>query len=184
VKTQKIRLVLGALFLSLFAANTISAIEIRTDYDRAANFGQYKTYCWQKVETRDPLWIDRIKAAVNSELAAKGWTETRSGSGCDAAIVAMDVDRNHQTLNTFYDNFGGGWGWRGFGVGGFGEATTSTDTYRTGTLVVDIFDARSKNLIWRGSATDTLSNKSEKNIKNLDKGVEKLFQHFPPEPKS
>src|SRR5205823_3128973 len=71
------------------------------------------------------------------------------------------------------------WRWGG----GFGDATTTVDNYKVGTLVVDLFDANSKNLIWRGSASDTLSDKSDKNIKELDKGVQKMFAHFPPEPK-
>jgi hypothetical protein len=52
-----------------------------------------------------------------------------------------------------------------------------------GTLVIDLFDANTKTLIWRGSSSDTLSNKSGTNIKNLDKGVQKMFEHFPPDPK-
>jgi hypothetical protein len=80
------------------------------------------------------------------------------------------------------DGLAGGWRWRGFG--GFGEATTTVDTYKVGTLVVDLFDAHSKTLIWRGSSSDTLSDKSEKNIENLDKGVQKMFDHFPPDVKN
>jgi hypothetical protein len=151
---------------------------VKTDYDRSANFSQYKTYSWEKVQTQDPLWVGRIKDAVNASLAAKGWTQVASGS--QVAIVAMETTQNQQTLNTFYDGFGGGWGWRRFGGGGFGDATTTTENYKVGTLVVDLFDANSKNLIWRGSASDTLSDKSAKNIKNLDKGVQKMFDHFPP----
>jgi len=41
------------------------------DYDHSANFGQYKTYSWEKVKTKDQLLVDRIKSAVNSALAAK-----------------------------------------------------------------------------------------------------------------
>jgi hypothetical protein len=95
-------------------------------------------------------------------------------------IAAMEVTQDHQTLNTFYDDFGGGWGWRSFGGGGFGDSTTTTETYRVNTLVVDLFDAKTKRLVWRGSASDTLSDKSGKNIKALDKSVEKLFEHLPP----
>jgi hypothetical protein len=90
--------------------------------------------------------------------------------------VAMDMTQNHQTVNTYYDGFGGGWRWGG----GFGDATTSVDTYKVGTLVVDMFDAHTKKLIWRGSASGTLSDKSDKNIKNFDKGVQKMLDHFPP----
>jgi hypothetical protein len=46
-----------------------------------------------------------------------------------------------------------------------------------------MFDAQSKELVFRGSSSDTLSDKSDKNIKNLNKGVEKMFNHFPPEAK-
>jgi Domain of unknown function (DUF4136) len=159
-------------------ASNLSAQQVKTDYDRNANFGQYKTYSWEQVKTKDPLDVDRIKKAVNSTLAAKGWTQVDSGS--DVSIVGMEITQNQQTLTTYYDGFGGGWGWRRFGGGGFGDATTTTETYQVGTLVIDLFDTKTKQLIWRGSASDTLSNNSNKNIKDLDKGVEKMFKKFPP----
>lgn len=158
------------------------AQDVKTDYDRGTDFSQYKTYSWEKVHAQNPLWVDRIKGAVDSALAAKGWTELASGG--NVAIVAMEMTKNHQTLNTYYDNFGGGgWGWRrggGFGDS-FGDATTTESTYKVGTLVVDLFDSNSKKLIWRGSSSDALSDKSDKNIKKLDKGVDKMFDHFPPD---
>ena len=176
MKLQRIVLALvGVMFLF---AGALSAQEVKTDYDRSANFAQYKTFSWQHVKTKDPLDVDRIKSAVNAALAAKGLTEVSSGG--DVSIIAIEMTQNQQTLNTFYDGFGGGWGWRGFGGGGFGEATTTTETYKVGTLVVDLYDAKTKTLIWRGSASDTLSNNSDKNIKNLDKGVDKMFKKFPP----
>ena len=167
--------------ISVLLATASFAQQVKTDYDRNADFSQYKTYSWEKVHTQNPLWVERIKGAVNSALAAKGWTEVQSGG--NVAIMAMEMTKDHQTLNTYYDNFGGGWGWRwrgGFGSG-FGESTTTEDTYKTGTLVVDLFDASTKKLIWRGSSSDTLSDKTDKNIKNLDKGVGKMFGHFPPD---
>jgi len=172
----------GAVFVMigiiLLSAAKSPAQQVKTDYDRSANFGRYKTYSWEQVKTTDPLDVDRIKAAVNVALTAKGWTHVESGG--DVSIVAIEMTRDQQTLNTFYDGFGGGWGWRRFGAGGFGEATTTTETYKVGTVVVDLFDTKTKQLIWRGAASDTLSNNSDKNIKNLDKGVEKMFKNFPP----
>jgi Domain of unknown function (DUF4136) len=177
--TMKFQRVVFALMGAMFLlAGMASAQQVKTDYDRSANFAQYKTYSWQNVKTKDPLDVDRIKNAVNAALAAKGWSQVDSGG--DASIVAVEITRDQQTLNTFYDGMGGGWGWRRFGGGGFGEATTTTETYTVGTVVVDLFDTKTKQLIWRASSSDTLSNNSDKNIKNLDKGVEKMFQHFPP----
>jgi hypothetical protein len=175
---MKIKKIVFGLMAMALLSGLASGQQVKTDYDRAANFTQYKTYSWQHVKTRDPLDVDRIKGAVNAALAAKGWTHVDSGG--DASIVAVEMTRDQQTLNTFYDGLGGGWGWRRFGGGGFGEATTTTETYKVGTVVVDLFDTKSKQLIWRGSASDTLSNNSDKNIKNLDKSIEKMFQHFPP----
>jgi hypothetical protein len=176
MKLQKVVFVLIGLML-LFAGNA-SAQQVKTDYDRSTNFAQYKSYSWEHVKTQDPLDVDRIKSAVNAALAAKGWTQVDSGG--DVSIVALEMTRDQQTLNTFYDGLGGGWGWRRFGGGGFGQATTTTETYKVGTVVVDLFDTKTKQLIWRGTESDTLSNKSDKNIKNLDKGVEKMFKQFPP----
>jgi hypothetical protein len=176
MKMQKIMFVLTGLML-LFAGKA-SAQQVKTDYDRSANFTQYKTYSWEQVKTQDPLDGDRIKTAVNAALAAKGWTQVDAGG--DVSVMAVEITRDQQTLNTFYDGFGGGWGWRRFGGGGFGHATTTTETYKVGTVLVDLFDTKTKQLIWRGTASDTLSNNSNKNIKNLDKGVEKMFKQFPP----
>src|ERR1700751_2040901 len=162
----------------LAALGTAFAQQVKTDFDHQANFSQYKTYSWQEIKPANSLWDARIKSAVDAQLAAKGWTQVASGG--DVAVVAIKTSQTQRSLQTFYDGFGGGWGWRRFGGGGFGEATTTTETYKVGTLVVDLFDTKSKKLLWRGTSSDTLSNNSEKNIKNPDKGVEKLFKQFPP----
>jgi hypothetical protein len=167
------RTIFASVGITLLFAAASFAQQVKTDYDRSANFSQYKTYSWEKVQTQDQLWVDRIKEAVNAALTAKGLTPVESGG--DISIVAIEMTKNQQNLNTFYDGFGGGWRW-----GGFGEATTTVDNYKVGTLVVDLFDAHTKTLLWRGSSSDTLSDKSDKNIKNLDKGVQKMFDHFPP----
>ena len=95
------------------------------------------------------------RAAADAALAAKGWTQMESGG--DISIVAIEINRDHQTLNTYYDDFGGGWRWRGFGD--FGESTTTSETYTVGTLVVDLFDAKTKTLVWRGVSSGMLSNR-------------------------
>ena len=88
--------------------------------------------------------------------------------------MAVGSTRNQQEYNTFYNGLGG-WRW-----GGFGETTTTVDSYKIGTLVLDMYDSRNKQLIWRGTASDTLSNKPDKDEKKLDKTVEKMLKSFPP----
>src|SRR6202790_2140430 len=166
--------------LFFVALGTALAQHVKTDFDHQANFSQYKTYSWQEIKPANSLWDARIKSAVDAQLAAKGWTQVDSGG--DVAIVAIATTHTERTLQTFYDGMGGGWRWHGFG--GMGEATTTEQDYKEGTLLVDMYDAKTKQLIWRGSAEDTVSNKEETNEKNLNKGVAKMFKKFPPSAKA
>jgi hypothetical protein len=157
---------------SLLLAAAAAWASISTDYDHNANFANYKTYSWGKLETANSIWDQRVKNAVDSQLAAKGWTQVPTGG--DVVVNTFGKTRDEQTLNTFYDGFPGRrWG-------GFGEATTTVDTYKVGTLVVDMFDAKSNNLIWRAVSSDTLSSNPDKNTKKLDGDVRNMFKHFPP----
>jgi hypothetical protein len=65
-------------------------------------------------------------------------------------------------------------------MGGMGTATSSTIS--VGTLVLDMYDPTSKQLVWTGRATKTLdpSNNQEKKQKNLDKAMQKLLKNYPP----
>ncbi len=160
--------------LSVLFAFTTTALcqDVHTDYDKHAMFGNCHTYSWEKVKTTNPLWEPRIRDAVDRDLQAKGWQKVESGG--DVALMAVGSSRNQQEYQSFYDGLGG-WRW-----GGFGETTTTVENYRVGSLVLDMYDARNKQLIWRGVASETLSDKPEKNEKTLDKAVDKMLKEFPP----
>jgi hypothetical protein len=175
-------LVLGGVLAvtCLFAKTTI-------DYDHKATFASYHTYSWIGVNVQEPLWKDRIMSAVDSQLAAKGWQKVASGG--DAAVSAVGATNNQQTVNTFYDGmggFGGGWGhrgWWGGGMGGMGMSTSEVENTPVGTLHIDIFDGKTKNVIWHAVMSDTLSSKPEKNEEKMNKAVEDAFKKFPPKEK-
>ena len=101
----------------LVAATAGFAQHVRTDFDHQANFGQYKTYSWKEIKPGASLWDSRIKNAVNAQLEAHGLAQVADGG--DISIVAIKTSQTQRTLQTFYDGFGGGWRWRGFGD--FGE---------------------------------------------------------------
>jgi hypothetical protein len=163
---------------------------VRTDYNHQVNFSQYHTYCWGKVTTKDPFYVSRIQQAVNQQLQSKGWQLTTTG--CSVTVFATDNLHNQQEVQTMYDGmgggWGGGWGWGGWGWGGgmggggFGEATSTTVNQQVSNLVIDLFDASSKALLWRGLATADLSSNASKNTKSLDNDVAKMFKGFPPKP--
>jgi hypothetical protein len=169
---MKFRKMLALPLFVIALTTAVFADHVAVDYDHAANFNQIKTYSWSKVHTANSIWDDRVKDAIDKELTAKGWTQVPSGG--NVSLVAVEKTSIHQQYDTFYDGFGG-WRWRGMG-----DATTTVDNYKVGTLIVSMFDGNSKQLIWRGASSSDLSGNPEKNTKKLDQDVQKMFKHFPP----
>jgi hypothetical protein len=176
MKTRYYKIVLGLVLLLSFAC--LAAAKVFSDFDPKANFSQYKTFMWiKKPHMEDPLMADRIVNAIDAELTAKGWTLVEEGG--DVSVAAHVATRKAHNLETFYNGFGG-WGWHHWG-GGMGIATTRVQAYTVGTLVVDLFDSRTKQLIFRGWATDALPENPKKETKKLDKDIKKDIQRFPSE---
>ena len=160
--------------LMMLVATIAVAQKITTESAPGTNFESYKTFMWIKQpNVSDPILKQRIVDDVNAQLQAKGFRQVNEGA--DLGVAAHMATQKEKTLNTFYDGFGGGWRWGG----GFGTATTTVSTYEEGTLVVDLFDAKTKNAVWRGTATQGVSSTPEKQSKNIDKAVEKRFAKFP-----
>lgn len=177
------RLLVALLMLALAACATP---RVYTDHNPAAQFGQYRSYSWrEKAEKAPPLVAQRIVDAVDAQLRAKGWTLDPSGG--DVVLAAHVASRQGYELDTFYsDPFWGGWGWhggwgRGWGWGmRTGIDTTRVRSYTVGTLVVDMFDARTKQAIWRGTAEGTVPRKPAKLTTDIQVAVAKMFEDFPP----
>jgi hypothetical protein len=158
--------------VAIMLTTPVFANSVAVDYDHSENFTQVKTYSWSKVSTVNSLWDKRVEDSIDRDLTAKGWTQVPSGG--DVLLVAIEKTSVHQAFDTYYDGFGG----RRFGR--MGESTTSLDSYKVGTLIVSMLDGRSKQLVWRASASSDLSGNPTKDTKNLDKDVDKMFKQFPP----
>jgi len=162
----------AALSIVLFLATILAfGQKVTTDWNHTTNFYKYKTFMWiQEPETRDPLMKQRVIDVINAQLSAKGLQLVTGGA--DLGVAANVATQAKNSLNTFYD--GTGWGW------GMGTATTTVDTYEAGTLIVDLFDAKTRKVVWRGAATTTVPDSPEKATKKLDKTVQKMFKKYPP----
>ena len=156
------------------------SIKTATDYDRNVSFSNYHSFSIMKGNSSgNPLMDQRAVADVKSALTSKGWTEAPEGQA-QAAVVVHAATKTKHTYETMYDGFGGGWGWRRGWGGGFGGATTFVNDYKVGTLVVDIFDAKTKQGIWHGTASDALSNNAKSNAQATEQAIDKMFGNFPP----
>jgi hypothetical protein len=158
------------------------SIKTATDYDRQISFSNYHSFSILKGNsTGNPLMDQRAQDDVRSALTTKGWKEVPEGQAETTVIVHAATKTKH-TYETMYDGFGGGWGWRRGWGGGFGGSTTFVNDYKVGTLVVDIFDANTKQAIWHGNASDVMSNNASKNAQATEQAIDKLFSNFPPAP--
>ena len=166
--------------LSVFGA-TAFAQDVKTDFDKGADFSKYKTFA-MKLGTSwgNQISEKRVMGEFTEALTEKGWKMDEAAP--DAVVVLHGATETKRTLNTFYSGGAGwgGYGYRGWGGMGMGSATTTEHEYAVVTLVVDIFDAKSKQLVFRGTASDEISDKPEKNVKKIDKAASKMFKNFPP----
>ena len=130
---------------------------------------------------------ERIVNAIDTELAAKGFTKAEANP--DVFVVYHVAFDKQKDISTFSSGYGGGYGPYGWGWGGCWAGGTSTTQVRDiliGTLVVDIADAKKGELAWRGMATKEVSQqtKPEKRDKNISEAVKKIFKNYPPKVKT
>lgn len=158
-------------------ARAVAAQEVSYDFDKAANFPGFRTYAWAPGHNLDdPLNHKRIVAAVDSQLALKG-----------LRLVAKD--QNPDLLVAYHASFGknlqvSGFsnGWGGYRFAGNRSGSARAEEITIGTLVVDMVETATRNIVWRGTATKEVDTKAspEKREKNINRAAEKLFKNYPP----
>jgi len=161
--------------VALLACSAAFAQDVRTNYMPGTDFSQYHTYKWIVIQSNihpNQIVDAEIKQAVDAQLQAKGLTKTDSDQADIYVGYQCAVDQEKQ--------------WNGFGMGGGlrwgGMASATSSTIDNGSLVVDMYSVTQKQLVWTGTATKTLSSggNQEKNQKNLDNAMKKLFKNYPP----
>ena len=164
-----------------FVGATAFAQDVKTDFDKDANFAAIKTFSRQDRHQLEQPDQREARHRGDRRRRSPRRAGSRSDANPDALVLLHGATEKQKSLNTFYSGGYGGYGYRGWGgMGGMGTATTTTSEYLVGTLVVDIFDAKTKALMFRGTASDEISDKPEKNVKKLEKATDKMFKDFPP----
>ena len=155
------------------------AADVSVDWDKSVDFSKYRSYAWVAgTNAKNPLVHERLLTAINGQLEAKGLTRVDDPAKADM-LVLYHASTDYETrLNTTSMNNGWGVRW-----GDTGTSTTTVSKIPMGQLVVDLVDAGTRKLVWLGSASDSISDKPEKNEQKINKAVKKLFEKFPPKPK-
>ena len=153
------------------------AQSINYDFDKSANFAAFKTYAWVRgASVPDEFNHDRIIGAINAQLAGKGLRMVEAKANPDLLVAYHAAfDRDLQITG-----FSSGWG--GYRFPGSRSGAARTDEIITGTLVVDMVDAETRTIVWRGTATKELNinAKPAQREKNINRAAEKLLKNYPP----
>ena len=175
------------MIFGVLVTGACSSQKVDFDYARDADFSSFQTYGWHEDDTslreENMLAHERVIAAVDGQMSAKGFR--KADSNPDVYVTYRSEDEENMRLDTtdMGYGYGPGWGWGDYYDGGMGmgSSTTQVRTYTVGTLVVDIWDAERKALVWRGIASDTVSDNPQSNAKKIDSAVAKMFEQYPPE---
>ena len=171
----------------VLASALVLAQKTSYDYDKSASFTGYKTYA-QKEGTKvgQQLIDDRIVAAIDKELAAKGLTKSEANP--DLVVVYHVAFDKEKDISTYSSGYGGGYGPYGYGWGGGWGGSTTNTTVRdilVGTMVIDMADASKKQVVWRGMGVKEVNTTAnpEKRDKSINEAVKKILKNFPPKVK-
>ncbi len=162
---------IAALAISLVSAIVVMAQQVSVNYNRSQSFAQYHTYAWggtNQNQIANSILAQEAQQDINTALQAKGLQMVQENQNPDLIVVAGGGAREQ----TSYDV----WGMRGIG-GGMGGITPEQNV--EGTLIVNLYDTKTKSLVWRGMAEKTLEKSGEKNQMAVAKAIEKMFKQWP-----
>jgi hypothetical protein len=166
--------------LILVAALTVNAQKVKVGSDPAADFSKFRTYSWDEGMLANPIVRQHIVMAVDKELAAKGIQKVEA----DPDLIVTTLTATETDLTMTNPSWAPALNSIATGI----PSSSQTWPVTKGTLVIDISNARTKNGVWRGTATHTLENgptgdraHDAKTVeKPISKAVEKMFKKFPP----
>ncbi len=154
-----------------------STMTTNVDYDHTINWSQFHTF--QIAEgTKDPVTFTekRIEDGITQQLTAKGWQPVTSNP--DILVYSHVVLSSEKQWNA---TSMGGFGYRGWGGMGGGMATATQTTIPIGTLIVDMVNPKTREMVWRGTAQDQVSSTGA-DRGQIDAAMQALFKNFPPQP--
>jgi hypothetical protein len=193
------RILIG-LAVSALLPSVAIAQKVTYDYDRDTDFTRLRTYAFKDSPTKEttasetttydnPLVHERIKAAVTWQLESRGLRRVEEHP--DVYVITRQTFETQKDYTVYspygwgWGGYGYGWGWGGYGYGpgwgGFGYTDIEVRDIIVGTLTIDLEDAATGELLWRGVGVKRVHTHSspESRDKRVLRGVEKIFKKFP-----
>jgi Domain of unknown function (DUF4136) len=164
------RLALCAVLVCMTSAVAFGQ-QVSVNFNRSQSFSQYHTYAWGPNNTnmiKNSILAQNAQSDINTALQAKGLRMVQESEMPDLLLTASGGMKESTSYSAM--------GMRGIG-GGFGSITPEQNV--DGTLIVELFDAKTQSIVWRGIAQGTLVNNGDKNTKMVGNAVTKMFKQWP-----
>jgi len=145
--------------------------QVSVNYNHSQSFSGYHTYAWgsnNANQIKNSILAQVAQQDIDSAMATKGFQKVQESQNPDLILTANGGMREQTSYSA--------WGMRGIG-GGMGGITPQQNVEAT--LIVDLYEAKSQSLIWRGLAQDTLSNNGNKNQQVVQNAISKMFKQWP-----
>lgn len=164
--------------------------QVHVDFDKQVDFKKYKTFRFEPgkvirhlgVQDTSTFFMNKyIGEAITKDLSPKGMSP--SSTNPDLIITYLAGAREKQEVQNYMFNQGfyPYAGFYGYGMGGWWGPRWNNfwvRNYEEGTMIIDIYDVHSTQLIWRAYAVSSINNFNEK--KFVEKQIGKSFRQFPP----
>lgn len=181
--------------ITIFSLIGCSGITVSTDYDPNSDFSELKTFTWLSIPNlaqshdarlANPIMDTRIKSAIEKQLQRQGFTQQELNSDFLINYNVTTEDKISIHIYNTYAGYGPGWGWKpGYGHRGarqYGYTEAITSEYQEGTLIIDVVDPNTNQLMWRGLGSKRIP--SATNSKGLNKLINNIvhnvLKNFPP----
>jgi len=158
-------------------------LKVSSDYDRSADFTAYKTFSMYDLKTTggvNQLNKDRITKYIKAEMKNRGFKENNSNP--DLMVNAVTVIKDKRSLVARSDFYGYGGFYRPYTywrAPASANTTVSTYEYKDGSLVIDVVDAKTRKMIWEGTANAQFDRKPQNPEEAISKTVSKIMEEFP-----
>lgn len=160
------------------AVTSCSPFQVKSDYSATANFANYKTYLLRTDDLKlNDLDKDRVLNELSKQVQAKGLTSSQNPD------LIINVKASHKKIQDITTSYGGGFGWGrpwGWG-GGFGMGNTWTNNYNSGSIVIDIIDAKTQKLVWQGVGSGISVDSPRSKQKQIPQIVADIMANYPPQ---
>lgn len=185
---RPLRWLLGICAIAMLAA-CATGPRISTEFDPKSDFSRYQTWAFYEPISMEgagyaTFLTERIRADVRSEMERRGYRYAEASPDLRVNFQVTVQDRI-RTSPGFYDPFGyggyGPYGWGGWYPGAYGFGPQQIDSYREGTLVIDVVDPAQNRLVWTASATSRVSTSRslQERARNVDLSISEIFKQFP-----